>query len=73
MAGRRLEVGFFGGNIVRTTLDEAQVAAMTEALGSDAHWHQVAAEEGSFWIKLSDVQFVRIPGDGPHGVGFSRD
>jgi hypothetical protein len=71
MAGRRLEIGFHGGNILRATLADAQVSALTEALGDGSAWHQIDAEEGKYWIKVSDLQFVRIPDDGPHGVGFS--
>ncbi len=71
MAGRRLEIGFHGGNILRATLGEAQVRALTEALGDGSAWLQIDAEEGKYWIKVSDLQFVRIPDDGQHGVGFS--
>jgi hypothetical protein len=73
MAGRRLEIGFHGGNILRVTLAETQVGALTDALGGASEWHQVDAEEGKYWIKVADLQFVRIPDDGPHGVGFSRE
>jgi hypothetical protein len=72
MAGRRLEIGFHGGNILRATLEEAQVHGLTDALGDATGWHQIDAEEGRYWIKVSDLQFVRILDDGPHGVGFSR-
>jgi len=73
MAGQRLEIGFHGGNVLRATLEESQVAALTEALGNAAAWYQLDSEEGIFWIKVTDLQFIRIPGDGPHGVGFSHD
>jgi hypothetical protein len=72
MAGHRLEIGFHGGGVLRATLEEAQVTALTEALGNAAAWHQLEAEEGRYWIRVSDLQFVRIPDDGPHGVGFSH-
>ncbi len=72
MAGRRLEIGFHGGSVLRTTVDDAQVTTLTGALGGDASWQQLEADEGRYWLKLADVQFVRIPDDGPHGVGFSR-
>ena len=72
MAGRRLEIGFHGGNVLRATLDDAQLAALTGALGDGAGWHELEADEGKYWLKLSDLQFVRVPDDGPHGVGFSR-
>jgi hypothetical protein len=72
MARRRLEIGFHGGNVLRATLDDAQVTALTAALGGDTPWHQLDAEEGRYWLKLTDLQFVRMPDDGPHGVGFSR-
>jgi hypothetical protein len=73
MAGRRLEIGFDGGNILRVTLDESQVVALTDALGDASGWHQIDADEGKYWVKLTDLQFLRIPDDGPHGVGFSRE
>jgi hypothetical protein len=72
MAGRRLEIGFHGGNVLRATLEDAQVTALTDALAGDAAWYQLDADEGRYWLKVSDLQFVRIPDDGPHGVGFSR-
>jgi hypothetical protein len=73
MAGRRLEIGFHGGNILRMTLDESQVGTLTGALVGASGWHQVDADEGKYWVKLADLQFLRIPDDGPHGVGFSRE
>ena len=72
MAGRRLEIGFYGGNILRTTLETTQVTALTDALADGSGWHQLHAEEGTFWVKLGDMQYVRIPEEGPHGVGFSH-
>lgn len=72
MVGRRLEIGFHGGNVLRTTLDESQVTALTGALESGAAWHELDADEGKYWLRIADLQFVRVPDDGPHGVGFSR-
>lgn len=72
MAGHRLEIGFHGGNVLRATLEQAQISALTEALGAGEAWHQLEADEGTYWIKITDLQFVRIPDDGPHGVGFSH-
>ena len=72
MAGHRLEIGFDGGNVLRATLEPPQVTALTEALGAGVAWHKLEADEGTYWIKVSDLQFVRIPDDGPHGVGFSH-
>jgi hypothetical protein len=72
MVGRRLEIGFHGGNVLRATLDDAQLTALTGALADGASWHELDADEGKYWVKLSDLQFIRVPDDGPHGVGFSR-
>jgi hypothetical protein len=73
MAARRLELGFTGGTTVMVTVgDDEVVGALTGGLGQGRGWSSLAGEEGTFWVNLDQLVYVRVPPDGPHGVGFSR-
>jgi hypothetical protein len=70
MATRRLELGFEGGTVLRLTVDEALCGTITDGL-SGGGWTTLEAEEGTFWIDLGEVLYVRMPpGQGPGRVGF---
>jgi hypothetical protein len=73
MATRRLEMGFEGGTVLRLTVDEAVVGAITAALesGGDSSWRAIEAEEGTFWVDQDELVYVRLPpGEAPSRVGF---
>jgi hypothetical protein len=72
MAERRLELGFTGGTTVRVTVDDGAVATLTGGLGEGRGWSSVDGDEGTIWVNLDQLVYVRVPPDGPHGVGFSR-
>lgn len=69
MAARRIELGMEGA-VLRLTVDEAAIGALTGAL-ADGKWHEVAAEEGNHWVNLDEVKYVRVvPGEVGNRVGF---
>lgn len=70
MAGRRLELGFEGGAVLRITLDEDAVGALTGSLGSAGGWTSLAGEEDTYWVNLDELAYVRVPAAGTHRVGF---
>jgi hypothetical protein len=73
MATRRIELGFEGGTVLRLTVDESVSAEVTAALGASngPAWRSIEAEEGSFWISLKELLYVRLPpGEAPGRVGF---
>ena len=70
MAGRRVEIGFEGGTILRLTVEEAAVAELTGNLASGAGWRSVEADEGTHWLNTDEFLYVRlVPGE-PSRVGF---
>jgi hypothetical protein len=72
MATRRLELGFEGGTVLRLTVDAAVAAEVTGGLSSgNGSWREISAEEGSFWVNLSELVYARLPpGEAPGRVGF---
>ena len=74
MAGRRIDLGFEGGTVLRVTMEEATVRELTGALSSDGAggWRELAAEEGSYWVNLAELVYVRLaPGEVSGRIGFS--
>jgi hypothetical protein len=72
VATRRLELGFEGGTVLRLTVDDAVISALTGGLaGENGSWSSVEAEEGAFWVDRRKLIYVRLPPGEPHGrVGF---
>jgi hypothetical protein len=68
MATRSLSIGFNGGQVIAVRVEEKQVEALYQMLGSSG-WHVLDAEDGSLRIDLAQVAFVRGD-DGEHRVGF---
>jgi len=73
MAGRRLELGFEGGAVLRVSLEEAAVATLTASLGNDKGWTALQAEEETVWVNLGDLVYVRVPPVANHRVGFAGE
>ncbi|WP_217914581.1 hypothetical protein [Miltoncostaea marina] len=73
MATRRLELGFEGGTVLRLTVDSGVADEVTGALAaqSASGWRAVESEEGTFWVDLAELVYVRLPpGEAPGRVGF---
>lgn len=69
--GRRVEMGFEGGTILRLTMDEQVAQDLASSLGTgDGEWRSVEAEEGTHWLNTGELVYIRlVPGE-PSRVGF---
>ncbi len=74
MAGeaKRIEIGFDGGQVVSTRLDDEAMKALRQAIERGEGWHDIVSDEGSFALDAAKVVFVRGAG-GAHSIGFSGD
>jgi|GEM_PF-3508924 len=72
MAARRLELGFEGGAVLRVSMEEADVQALTSAMqgGANPGWTQVAVDDGVCWVDLAKLTFARIWNESSRNVGF---
>ena len=73
MPTRRLELGFEGGTVLRLTVDSSVADEMTGTLARDSAsgWRSIESEEGTFWVDLAELTYVRLPpGEAPGRVGF---
>lgn len=70
-AGRRVEMGFEGGTILRLTIEEQAAQDLAASLGNgDGGWRSVEAEEGTHWLNTGELVYIRlVPGE-PSRVGF---
>lgn len=70
MSGRRVEIGFEGGTILRLTVDDGVVDELTGSLANGAGWRSVEADEGTHWLNTAEFLYIRlVPGE-PSRVGF---
>lgn len=69
--GRRVEIGFEGGTILRLTMEEGAAQELVAGLGNgQGDWRTVEAEEGAHWLNAGEFVYVRlVPGE-PSRVGF---
>jgi hypothetical protein len=52
-------------------MTESAASELTGSLGADGDWRAVEADEGSYWLNLGEVIYVRlVPGEAPTRVGF---
>jgi hypothetical protein len=66
--GRRISIGFQGGQVLALRVEEKQLKALNEALGGGG-WHEIDSEDGPVRVKLGDVVYVSADSDEPR-VGF---
>jgi hypothetical protein len=59
---RRIGIGFQGGQVLALRVTDEQLAALNEALGTNA-WHEIKSEEGPVRLDLSQVVYVRAEAD----------
>ncbi len=68
MAMSSLSIGFKGGQVIAVRVEEDQVDALYQMLGSSG-WHALDSEDGPVRLDLAQIIFVRSD-DGEHRVGF---
>lgn len=69
MSGRRLELGFEGGTVLRLTVEQSAADALVAALDNES-WQKVEAEEGTYWLNPNELCYVRMVSDAPPKIGF---
>jgi hypothetical protein len=67
-AGRRVGVGFVGGQVLELRMTEEQLAALHHVLG-EGGWHELKSDEGTVRLDVSQVCYVRTDDDDQR-VGF---
>ncbi len=68
-SGRRISVGFQGGQVMSLRVSDAQLAALTKALGGEG-WTELESDEGPVKLDIGQVVYVRAESDELR-VGFS--
>ncbi|HEY1776555.1 MAG TPA: hypothetical protein VGG41_10400 [Solirubrobacteraceae bacterium] len=69
MSAVRASIGFSGGQVLSVRVDSDALVALREALGGDQRLYDLALEDGSVAIDLTQVAYVRVDSDEPR-VGF---
>jgi hypothetical protein len=67
--GRRISIGFQGGQVLALRVSDDQLTALNKELGTDG-WHEIDSEEGPVRIDLTQVVYVRAESEELR-VGFS--
>ena len=60
--GRRVSVGFQGGQVLALRVTDAQLQGLYESLGGGG-WHQLDSEDGPVRVDLSQVVYVSAESD----------
>ena len=66
--GRRVGIGFHGGQVLELRMSDEQLAALHHVLG-EGGWHELQSDEGAVRLDASQVCYVRTEGDDQR-VGF---
>ncbi len=61
-SGRRITVGFQGGQVLALRVADEQLTALYDALGRGG-WHEVQGEEGPVRLNLEKVVYVGAESD----------
>jgi hypothetical protein len=70
MATGRVEIGFSGGQVVAVRLSDEKLTDLRKALDKADGWSDVETEDGTVYLDLREVVFVRgAPGE--HRIGFT--
>ncbi len=67
--GRRISIGFQGGQVMSLRVSDEQLKLLNKALGSSG-WHDVDSDEGPVRLDLAQVAYVRAESEELR-VGFS--
>jgi hypothetical protein len=62
--GRRVAIGFQGGQVLALRVSDEQLASLNKALvGEASGWHDLDSDEGPVRLDLSQVVYVRSESD----------
>lgn len=67
-SGRRVTIGFQGGQVLALRLADQQLKALEKALGGGG-WHELDSEEGPVRVDLAQVVYLTADSDESR-VGF---
>ena len=67
--GRRISIGFQGGQVLGLRVSDEQLAELKQQLATGG-WHEIESEEGPVRLDLAQVVYVRAESDELR-VGFS--
>ena len=67
--GRRISIGFQGGQVLGLRVSDEQLALLKSELAKGG-WHEIDSEEGPVRLELGQVVYVRAESDELR-VGFS--
>lgn len=70
--GRRVELGFEGGSVLGLTLEDAAAAEFAGSLGNGDGWRELAAEEGTYYVNLGELVYVRLAPGEASKIGFGN-
>jgi len=59
----RISIGFTGGQVLSARVTTEALAALDAARAAGGGWHQLALEDGSLQLELSQVAYVRVESD----------
>jgi hypothetical protein len=68
-SGRRISIGFQGGQVLGLRVSDEQLGLLKKDLGGTG-WHDIDSEEGPVRLDLAQVVYVRAESDELR-VGFS--
>lgn len=66
--GRRVSVGFSGGQVLALRVSDEQLTALHTALGAST-WHELVTDDGQVRVDLAQVVYVRSESEDQR-VGF---
>jgi hypothetical protein len=55
----RIEIGFDGGQVIASRVEPKALEALLKAAESGEGWHTLKGEEGSVFINLEEIVFIR--------------
>ena len=57
---RRVDVGFQAGAVLSLRLQEDEYNGLRSAMGGSERWHEVASEDATVTLDLSQIIYVRL-------------
>ncbi len=67
-SGRRVSIGFHGGQVLALRVGDEDLKALNKALGGSG-WHEIESEDGPVRVALAQIVYVSADSDESQ-VGF---